>query len=96
MESGPEQTGAIYVEHQGALFKKWIHEDSIVFAPKEEEEVFSCRAEQASPKIVFVAQCIASLLICGVASYCAYLTRERVAFSVIAVFILLLIWNKEG
>lgn len=96
MESGPEQIGAIYVEHQGALFNRWIHEDSIVFSPKEEEEVFSCRAEQASPKIVFVAQCIASLLICGVAAYCAYISGKRVAFTGIATFILLLIWNKEG
>lgn len=96
MESGPEQTGAIYVEHQGALFKKWIHEDSIVFGPTEEEEIFSCRAEQARPKIVFVAQCIASLLICGVAAYCAYPTGERAACAGVALFGLLLVWNKEG
>lgn len=42
ISSGPYYKGKIFIEHKGWFFKRWISEDSIIFAPPKTSEVFDC------------------------------------------------------
>lgn len=96
MENGPEQTDGIYVEHKGPLFKRWIHEDSIVFGPVEKEEIFLCREVRKKEKSVFICKGLASLPVCMMTAYAIYMSGPWLAFAGIAAFCLVLIWNTEN
>lgn len=43
LESGPYGVDVMYVQHQGAILKTWIHEDNIEFLPDEETTIFNCK-----------------------------------------------------
>lgn len=36
------ETNALYLEKQGWLFKRWLHEDYIVIRPEETQVIFEC------------------------------------------------------
>ena len=38
-----ENDPTLYIEHKSWIFKYWIHEDSIVLRPSEEEVIFDCK-----------------------------------------------------
>ena len=42
-ESGPNFKDLIFIEHRGLIFKWWICENNIVFAPERSTEIFECR-----------------------------------------------------
>ena len=42
IESGPYYENKIFIQHQGLIFKRWISEDDIVFAPAPKKEIFTC------------------------------------------------------
>ncbi len=42
-ENGPYCEDLIFVEHRGLIFKSWICENNIAFAPEKNTEIFECK-----------------------------------------------------
>ena len=45
LESGPYFRDKLFIQHKGWLFKRWVSENSIVFAPAKSEEEFQCKVQ---------------------------------------------------